>query len=186
MARRRLVLVAIALATIGVNAAAAGPAIHRLPYALAGLTVLFLMQSFWEDRNSRWLTGSVTVVMMAMVASITFSLAVAPRPSDQRAAAGPETSSAPTTTAAITPTSVAPPATATPDRVETRVAGAVEERPIAEQIARCETALAQIAAVVRAAGGTVDDSAPTTDIPAETRLRGCEVRLDAIAATLPR
>lgn len=180
MARRRLMLVATALTVVAANALAPGASAHRLPYLLAVLAVLFLLQAFWEERTSRWLTASTGIVMAALLASITYSLSAQPSRAVDRAGSERPAKQPGVATTAATPT------TATPTSVETKVAGAVEERPASERLARCETALAQIAAVIRAAGGTVDERNPTAEQPVDARLRACQVRLDAIAASLPR
>ena len=186
--RRRAVVVGCGVVALAVNFALGGPAMHRLPYLLAVLTVLFLMQTFWEERVTAgsWLGLGTLVLLLAMAASINFSV---------NRNGGEQRAESPTTTVA---TAAAPSDTTTTllsgTDVPARVAGAVETRTEADRLVACESALEQIAAAIRAAGNAVDAdiTEPPADgvapAPAETarRLESCDVRLQAIAETLPR
>ena len=71
------------------NAALGGEAIHRLPYVLAALAVLVLLQTFWEERSTsgRWLAVSSATMIIALLASITLSVGRSEREQTERASA---------------------------------------------------------------------------------------------------
>ncbi len=165
------------------NAALGGEAIHRLPYVLAALAVLVLLQTFWEERSTsgRWLAVSSATVIIALLASITLSVGRSEREQTERASAVPTTTEGPAS---------APTTLLTGTDVPAEVQGAVESRDDAQQLVTCESALEQIAAAIRQAGGTLDTlvAAPANGIDEPDvgrRLQSCNVRLRAIAATLP-
>ena len=182
--RRRGGIVAACVVGVGINAALGGEAIHRLPYVLAALAVLVLLQTFWEERSTsgRWLAVSSATMIIALLASITLSVGRSEREQTERASAAPTTTEEPadaSTTTLLTGTDV-----------PAEVQGAVESRDDAQQLVTCESALEQIAAAIRQAGGTLDTpvAAPANGIgepDVGRRLQSCNVRLRAIAATLP-
>lgn len=181
--RRRVGIVAAGVVTLGANAAAGGAVVHRLPYLLAGLTILVLLQAFWEERGAgTWLAVSSGTMIVALLASITFSVGRAERDDARQLADAPPTTEAP---ADVTSTTLL-----TGTDVPAEVQGAVERRGDAEQLVTCETALEQIATAIRQAGGTIDVPVVTPatgsdDQDVARRLQNCDVRLRAIAATLP-
>lgn len=181
--RRRFAIVAAGVAALGANIAAGGETVHRLPYLLAGLTILVLLQAFWEERGSgSWLAVSSGTMIVALLTSITFSVGRAERDEAvQVADATPSTEVAAQATTTILLTGTDVPA---------EVQGAVESREDAQRLLACETALEQIAAAIRRSGGAVDDPPATpaaglSDQDLTRRLQNCDVRLRAIAATLP-
>jgi len=177
---RRVALVATALVVVVGNTVVGGAVAQRLPYLLAGLAVAALMQAFWEERATRWLVASTTTMLAALLVSITFSVANSGRSVTQRADSATTTEPAPTSTSLLSGTDV-----------PAEVAGVAETRSDAERLVACEAALEQIAAAIRSTGNDVDSSlltTPTTSGDAtqiDRRLQSCEVRLEAIAATLP-
>ena len=191
MVRRRLALVAVALAAVAVNAVLGGDAVHRLPYLLAALSVVFLFQTFWDDRGDTWVVGSTGVVIAALLVSITYSVGTLDRADGRREVASrPDPTNRTATTTLLTG-----------DAVPAAVAGAVEERDqpgttdpgspedvtTEARLAQCETALATIASAIVAAGEPVPTTvaAPAGESDAGRRLQSCEIRLRAIAQTLP-
>lgn len=184
---RRVGLVALAVVSIGSNAVVGGAALHRLPYLLAGLTVLFLVQAFWEERTTSgsWLVVSSGTMIVVLLTSITFSVGRSQRDEATALAAAPTTTAA---AAAETTTTLV-----SGLDVPAEVQGAVESRAESERLVACETALAQIAAAIRQTGTGPDTGVevpPDDEIAGSQRddaqrLRSCEVRLEAIASTLP-
>ncbi|MFN8052750.1 MAG: hypothetical protein U0Q22_14985 [Acidimicrobiales bacterium] len=150
-----------------------------LPYVLAVLTAVALSGFFWV--GSRRSVSIVHATLTAtLIAGLTFSVS-ATRDHTVTNALPDRT---PRVTLAPDPT---PTSLVTGTAVPARVQGAVETRDDSEQLAACEAALADIAAALNRAalGNTVsvtDDGTGTT----ARRLSNCEVRLKAIAATLPR
>lgn len=182
---RRAIVATVCAATVAANLAFGGEWLHRLPYLLAVLTVVFLMQTFWEERVTAgsWLAVGTATLIVALVVSITLSVN--------------RTESEGTTDRASAPTT-APPDGSTSTTllsgtdVPAEVAGAVETRSDAELLVACEATLGQIAAALRATGTEVDAAiaAPPVDAPSDAsetarRLASCDVRLRAIAETLP-
>lgn len=191
MVGRRVALVATTVLMVAANATAGPGAGHRLPYLLAVMAVVALCQTFWE-RMGAWLLGSTGLLIVAMLVAITWSVANAGPRVTTKAEAVDTASAAAAVKASVSgeePPSVTTTTLLSGTDVPAQVAGAVEERGDAERLATCESALAAIADAVRAAGGEVP--ATTTTVPggAEVevgrRLTSCEVRLQAIASTLP-
>lgn len=153
-----------------------------LSYLLTLLTVAFGVRWAWEERANmkRWMalgTAAFTVAM-AVSLSITFEgpssdvsleLASGATLSRDRLPADPTTGQ-------------------TDEAIPTDVQGAVEARTDYEQIVACEEALEQIATTLRSVGAPTpvptDDEVLASSDP-DRRLASCEIRLAAIAATLP-
>lgn len=157
---------------------------RTLSYLLTALTVIFGVRWAWEERSNtkRWLalgTAGFTVAM-AVSLSITFgdpasrvSLELADGATLSRDSVPPRTDGDEETD------------------VPASVEGAVEQRTDYEKIVACETALEEIADTLRAVGAEAALPAVPTDEEVlassdpDRRLASCEIRLAAIAATLP-
>jgi hypothetical protein len=168
-----------------------------LPYVFAVLTTAFVARCFWEDRSTvrPWHAVGTALLIVGLLGSIGLTRDDTPNTPTERADAPTDEAIAPETTAEQPPVSVAGVSTSlvSGTAVPAQVQGATESRSDLERIVSCETALAQIAAAIRQtspddlAPGVPDDGAISGDgTDAESRLQNCQVRLEAIAATLPR
>jgi len=160
-----------------------------LPYVLGTLTALFVARCFWEKGSTvrLWHAVGTAVLIVGLLASISVTAdAHDPDPTSRRSATDTDVA-APATTA------IPPSTLVTGADVPASVQGAVEVRSDADRLVSCETALAQIASAIRQ---TASDGAAAPSVPSEDeltagatdparRLQSCEVRLQAIAATLP-
>ncbi|HNI34730.1 MAG TPA: hypothetical protein PLV93_04990 [Microthrixaceae bacterium] len=160
-----------------------------LPYLLTVLTVGFVVRAFWADQRSHRVAAAAgaLLTLVASLGSIATIVLDGATPGRGRQVA----QSAPATSAVPVDESTSP--TAAPP-VSADVQGAVEVRADFDRIVTCETALAAIASAISNAAtasaptpgvSSVPELEPGSDDP-ERRLQSCEVRLRAIAATLPR
>lgn len=161
-----------------------------LPYLLTVLTVGFVVRAFWADRRAHRVAAAAGA-LLALVASVGSIATIVLDGATPGARGNQVAQSAPATTAdpvdeSTSPT-VAPP-------VSADVQGAVEVRADFDRIVTCETALAAIASAISTAATAPAPTPGVSSIPVlepgsddpERRLESCEVRLRAIAATLPR